>query len=60
MKPARLLFRTGIALLFLSSSAVADGDHIGKGAETLPLFDAHVHYKEPAWVPYPPGTVLEL
>lgn len=33
---------------------------IGKGAETLPIFDAHVHYKEPAWAPYPPGTVLEL
>jgi hypothetical protein len=34
--------------------------HIGDGIETLPLFDAHVHYKEPAWAPYPPATVIEL
>ena len=34
--------------------------HIGKGIEALPLFDAHVHYKEPAWEPYPPAAVVEL
>ncbi len=33
---------------------------IGDGAQDLPIFDAHVHYKEPAWGPYPPGTVIEL
>ena len=46
----------------LSITANADDghNHIGDGVETLPLFDAHVHYKEPAWGPYPPATVLEL
>jgi Amidohydrolase len=34
--------------------------HIGKGVEALPLFDAHVHYKEPAWGPYPPATIVEM
>lgn len=43
------------------SGAADDGAaHIGKDAETLPLFDAHIHYKEPAWGPYPPATVVEL
>ena len=33
---------------------------IGDAAQTLPIFDAHIHYKEPAWGPYPPSTVIEL
>lgn len=37
-----------------------DDDYIGDGARDLPLFDAHVHYKQPAWEVYPPSTVLEL
>tara|TARA_B100000315_G_scaffold206298_1_gene200599 strand:+ start:1688 stop:2569 length:882 start_codon:yes stop_codon:yes gene_type:complete len=44
----------------ISGSADDSAKHIGKGVETLPLFDAHVHYKEPAWGPYPPATVVEL
>ncbi|NKB57584.1 MAG: amidohydrolase family protein [Alphaproteobacteria bacterium] len=46
----------------MSFSNTADGSekHIGKAVETLPLFDAHIHYKEPAWGPYPPATVLQL
>ena len=35
-------------------------DPFGDGVDHLPIFDAHVHYKEPAWGPYPPGTVIEL
>lgn len=30
------------------------------GAAQLPIFDAHIHYKEPAWGPYPPDTIIEL
>ncbi|MBT3535541.1 MAG: amidohydrolase family protein [Rhodospirillaceae bacterium] len=41
-------------------AAADDAKHIGKGAEVLPLFDAHIHYKQPAWGPFPPKTVLEL
>ena len=55
------------ALLFIliSSSLLlfkvnADGVHIGEGAQKLPIFDAHIHYKEPAWGPYPPKTIIEM
>jgi len=45
----------------LTVSTLADDAHIGPdAAAALPLFDAHVRYKEPAWAPYPPGTVIEL
>jgi predicted TIM-barrel fold metal-dependent hydrolase len=42
--------------------AAAAGDHdvIGEGAADLPLFDAHMHWKQPAWQPYPPDAVLSL
>lgn len=40
--------------------ASANADPIGDHVDQLPVFDAHVHYKEPAWGPYPPGTVVEL
>lgn len=33
---------------------------IAQAVESLPIFDAHIHYKEPAWAPFPPGTVIEL
>ncbi len=61
----RVLLSAATAFVLSASSAppgLADGPakHIGKGAETLPIFDAHIHYKEPAWGPYPPGTVIEL
>jgi predicted TIM-barrel fold metal-dependent hydrolase len=40
----------------------ASEDHgvIGNGAETLPLFDAHMHYKKSAWEPFPPDVVLSM
>ncbi len=41
-------------------SVWADENHIGDAVNTLPLFDAHIHYKEPAWGPYPPKTIIEL
>lgn len=42
--------------------AAAAGNHgaIGEGAADLPLFDAHMHWKQPAWQPYPPAVVLSL
>ncbi|WP_235871384.1 amidohydrolase family protein [Shimia sediminis] len=33
---------------------------IGEAVNDLPLFDAHMHYKEPAWDPYPVESVIEL
>lgn len=33
---------------------------LGADAKTIPIFDAHVHYSEPAWGPFPPETVIAL
>ncbi|MBC8158371.1 MAG: amidohydrolase family protein [Alphaproteobacteria bacterium] len=48
--------------IFVSGAVSADDQkgHIGDDVDNLPLFDAHIHYKEPAWGPYPPETVVEL
>lgn len=43
----------------LPITAIAD-QPIGAAANDLPIFDAHIHYKEPAWGPYPPKTIIEL
>ena len=45
-----------------SNFAFADDDHtpIGDAVEKLPIFDAHMHYKEPAWGPYPVEDIIEL
>ncbi len=54
---------TTAAFLFSTLSSLADGDHklLGKeGAANLPLFDAHIHYKEPAWGQYPVNSIIEL
>ena len=41
-------------------SAAGDHDIIGKGAQTLPLFDAHMHWKSAAWSSFPPNVVLSI
>jgi hypothetical protein len=33
---------------------------IGQAVADLPIFDAHMHYKLPAWQPFPVKTVIEL
>ena len=33
---------------------------IGEAIRDVPLFDTHMHYKEPAWGPYPVESVIEL
>ena len=54
----------GVTLLAVAHAGTAAADEatdpIGKGAETLPIFDAHIHYKPPAWGSYLPATVLDL
>ncbi len=37
-----------------------DQEPIGEAVAELPIFDAHIHYKEPAWGPYPVESVIEL
>lgn len=55
----RIVFVRALIFAVLSVTPVV-ADPIGDGVDHLPVFDAHVHYKEPAWGPYPPGTVIEL
>ncbi|CCQ74730.1 amidohydrolase family protein [Magnetospira sp. QH-2] len=56
-----LAFLGMTALLFSAPQSTADfQEPIGSGADALPLFDAHIHYKKPAWKPYPPEAVLNL
>lgn len=52
---------TIICLAVLSGAARADHPApLGDGAAHLPIFDAHIHYKQPAWAPYPVASVIEL
>ncbi|MDV7141463.1 amidohydrolase family protein [Tropicimonas sp. TH_r6] len=60
----RRILVLGCALsgVILASCAGADGDQppIGDAVNELPIFDAHIHYKEPAWAPYPVESIIEL
>ena len=48
--------------LLLSAAVLAEPnqDVIGQGADSLPLFDAHMHYKRPIWDALPPDKVLSF
>ncbi len=62
----RRRFYTLAFCLVAPAMALADGsghDHgppIGDAVMELPIFDAHVHYKDEAWPFFPEKTVLEL
>ena len=46
---------------FLLSTALACVSTMAQADEPLmPIFDAHMHYKEPAWARYPVKTVIEV
>ena len=49
-----------VALQVHSVNAQDGSDLIGQDVADLPIFDAHVHYKEPAWGPYPVERVVEM
>ena len=49
-----------LASFFMALSPAVSADEIGPAIRDVPIFDAHVHYKEPAWGPYPVKTVIEL
>lgn len=51
-----------VAVVVCSSGGTAHehGKAIGDAIKDVPIFDAHIHYKQPAWGPYPPATVIEL
>lgn len=54
------LVAAGAALLLAAAPAVAHDEPIGAAVEELPIFDAHMHYKQDAWAAYPVKTVIEL
>lgn len=64
--PVRLALSAGLVLastLAVLPARADDGhDHapIGEAVKELPLFDAHIHYKEPAWEQYPVDSIIEL
>jgi len=53
-------------LLGVIPAAIVDlglSDHANaanKKSEKLPIFDTHVHYKEPAWSVYPPDAIIDI
>ena len=53
-------FTLGATIAPGPTCASENHDRIGEGAAQLPLFDAHMHWKRPAWQPYPPEVVLSL
>lgn len=53
------LIAAGAALL-MATAAAAHNEPIGAAVEELPIFDAHMHYKQEAWAAYPVKTVIEL
>lgn len=59
MKSSVLL--SAILGAFFSAHAVhADHAPIGEAAKNLPIFDAHIHYKEPAWRQFPVERIIDL
>lgn len=46
--------------LLLGQSQADDGPLLGDAVKDVPIFDAHIHYKEPAWGVYAPRTVIEM
>jgi len=49
----------GAVFSFFSAQA-EEGHPIGDDVQNLPIFDAHIHYKKPAWDAYPTPTIIEL
>lgn len=56
------LVMSGIAAATIAAvmSSPAIADEIGAAIRDVPIFDAHMHYKQPAWEAYPVKTVIEL
>ena len=50
----------GVLGVIAAASLPAAAQEIGSAIKGVPIFDAHMHYKEPAWEPYPVKTVIEL
>ena len=61
LKASMKVAMTFWAMLIPSAASSDSHDHpIGDAVSELPIFDAHIHYKEPAWGAYPVGSVVRL
>lgn len=49
-----------LATAIATTLSPATADEIGPAIRDVPIFDAHMHYKQEAWEPYPVRTVIEL
>lgn len=61
--PAKMsrAFAAALCLVaLLAGPARADTPIGAEAAARLPIFDAHMHYNDDAWGPYPPDKVLDL
>ncbi len=61
--PVKSLAALFFVIAVCASATTTAGDnhgYIGDDINKLPLFDAHIHYKEPAWSAYPPEAVVKL
>lgn len=52
--------KLGVLLLLTLWDQSSTAEEIGADIKNVPIFDTHMHYKEPAWGPYPVETVIEL
>ena len=55
-----LVLIAALATALAAPALPVSSDAIGPAIRDIPIFDAHLHYKEPAWGPYPVKTVIEL
>ncbi len=52
--------RIGLVLLAIAAACLACAATPAVAAQDLPIFDAHIHYSQPAWDPYPPEAALAI
>lgn len=56
----KLIYFSLLLSICIFASTPSKAHPIGDAIEDVPIFDAHMHYKEPAWEVYPVQTVIEL
>ena len=50
-----------VVFLLIGATGMFERVYGGDGPQMdLPIFDTHVHYKEPAWPVYPPNVIIEM
>lgn len=59
-KPFLALLATVAVTLAPGGAMGDDREPIGEAVKDLPIFDAHIHYKQPAWEAFPVASIIEL